>query len=727
MEKIGQVILDDTLYPGKDLYTDGAIEDEMLEIARTYSEEELNHVIAERSSWPILYHFSHIRENILSWVPFSGDEKVLEIGSGCGAVTGALCKNAAEVTCIELSRKRSLINAYRHKDCDNLKILMGNFQDIEENLTEKYDYITLIGVFEYGEAYIDSENPYVDFLKIISKHLKDGGKIILAIENRLGLKYWAGCTEDHFGTLFEGIEGYPRTKGVKTFSKKEFNKILKDAGNLKASWFYPFPDYKLPLTIYSDRRLPQKGELNHVESNYDRLRLQLFQESAVYDSLISNDMYPEFANSFLLMIGKEDTKIDTVYAKFSNERSQDFAIRTEIHEDSLGKKSVHKLPANNKAAAHTKQLPEVFKKLSPLYEREGLYLNTCEEAGEDISFEYLEGITLEEKLDELLEKGKFDELENLLFTYINKIKHIHEGEIFFKTPEFIEVFGDADLKDGLRCSGISNIDLVPANILIDKDKASVIDYEWTFSFPIPCKFIIYRMILYYMESDGKRISLKERELYKKARITDEEIEIFAEMEKSFQNYMEGGHVPIREMYSEVSPGKVDAALYFERIRAAQENRRLQVFYDRGENFSEKDSDVYPMGRHGVDMAIKIPDGVKRLRLDPGEAAGGLVLKKLSTDGKSNVQFCTNGFALGDNRYYFGGGDPQFIIDEIPAGADKLSVEFEILNEASASEEFWQKFSEKQFSQNQEVINLKNKINEMENTKVWKLYKGIKRN
>ena len=35
-EKIGQVVLDDTYYPGKDLYTDGAIEDEMLEIARTY-------------------------------------------------------------------------------------------------------------------------------------------------------------------------------------------------------------------------------------------------------------------------------------------------------------------------------------------------------------------------------------------------------------------------------------------------------------------------------------------------------------------------------------------------------------------------------------------------------------------------------------------------------------------------------------------------------------------
>ena len=68
-EKIGQVTLDDTYYPGKDLYTDGAIEDEMLKIAGEYPQEELNQVIAEKKSWPVLYHFSHIRENIVSWLP----------------------------------------------------------------------------------------------------------------------------------------------------------------------------------------------------------------------------------------------------------------------------------------------------------------------------------------------------------------------------------------------------------------------------------------------------------------------------------------------------------------------------------------------------------------------------------------------------------------------------------------------------------------------------------
>ena len=54
--------------------------------------------------------------------------------------------------------------------------------------------------------------------------------------------------------------------------------------------------------------------------NFDRLRLGLFQESRVYDTLLSNDMYPQFANSFLLVIGKEQPEMAPVYVKFSNER-----------------------------------------------------------------------------------------------------------------------------------------------------------------------------------------------------------------------------------------------------------------------------------------------------------------------------------------------------------------------------------------------------------------------
>lgn len=305
-EKIGNVTLDYTYYPGEDLYSDGPVEEELLEIAKNYREKELNHVIAERKSWPVLYHFSHIRKNILDWLPITKEHKVLEIGSGCGAVTGALAEKAGSLTCIELSKMRSTINGYRNRDYENIKIMVGNFQDIEKNLDEKFDFITLIGVFEYSEGYIGTEEPYVEMLRRISRHLAPGGKIIIAIENRLGLKYWAGCTEDHVGTYFEGLEGYPQTKGVKTFSKNELAGIIKEAGAFKTSFYYPYPDYKFPMTIYSDSYLPKKGELHDLFANYDRERMVLFDEPKVYDSLIESGLFPEFSNSFLVVAEKEE-------------------------------------------------------------------------------------------------------------------------------------------------------------------------------------------------------------------------------------------------------------------------------------------------------------------------------------------------------------------------------------------------------------------------------------
>lgn len=301
-EKIGYVTLDYTYYPGEDKYSDGAIEDEMLEIAKNYREEEWSEVIAERKSWPILYHFSHVRENIIDWLSMSGQEQVLEIGAGLGAITGVLARKSAEVTCIDLSRKRSLINAYRHRDCKNLTLLVGNFQDIEENLAKQFDLITLIGVFEYAQFSIQSENPFVDYLARIRTHLKPHGRLVIAIENRLGLKYWAGAAEDHTGVYFEGIEGYPTTDYVRTFSKPELEQIMRDAGFEKFTFYYPYPDYKLPERIYSDAYLPRKGELNRNRQNYDRARMQVFQEEPVYDTLIESGLFPLYSNSFLVVL-----------------------------------------------------------------------------------------------------------------------------------------------------------------------------------------------------------------------------------------------------------------------------------------------------------------------------------------------------------------------------------------------------------------------------------------
>lgn len=195
-EKIGNITLDYEYYPGEDLYSDGDVEEEILEIVKNYGKEEFPRIIEERASWPVLYHLSPFRENIVDWIPIEKEMKVLEVGSGCGAITGALAKKAGSVTCIDLSKKRSLINAYRNAEYDNVTIHVGNFQDIEKVLDTDFDYIFLIGVFEYAQGYIGTDKPYERFMEILLKHLKGegaDGRLVIAIENKFGLKYWAGC------------------------------------------------------------------------------------------------------------------------------------------------------------------------------------------------------------------------------------------------------------------------------------------------------------------------------------------------------------------------------------------------------------------------------------------------------------------------------------------------------------------------------------------------------
>ena len=727
-EMIGKVYLDTTYYPGQDLYSDGAIEDEMLAIARDYTPKQFNSVIRERESWPILYHFSHIRENILSWLPFTGEEKVLEVGAGCGAVTGALCRKAKEVTSIDLSMKRSMINAYRHRDQENLKILVGNFQEIEQNLTEKYDYITLIGVFEYGEAYIQSEDPYVDFLKIISRHLKPDGKIVLAIENRLGLKYWAGCTEDHFGTLFEGIEGYPRTKGVKTFTKKEFGKILKNAGDLKASWYYPFPDYKFPMTVYSDKHLPAKGELNRTECNFDRFRLQLFQESPVYDTLLDNDLYSQFANSFLLLIGREQPEMKTVYAKFSNERDRRFDIRTEITNTEFGKKTVRKYPETAEATGHINDLDRIYKGLSELYKDTGISVNRCKAEKDYAEFEFLEGITLEEKLDTLLEKGETEQLETLLFTYIDVVKKIHEKEAFHKTEEFVQVFGDVQLKPELKSAVLSNIDFVPANIILEQKKVSVIDYEWTFFFPVPSQFIVYRMIHYYLESDGKREGLKQRNFYEKAGITEEDCRLYAEMERNFQKYMLGSHASILSLYNRISPGKADAVKFYEE-KKMEASQNLQIFLNTGSGYSEENSVKFPIKEHRCTVKMNLPEQIQSLRLDPGELRSGIRIRRIQWGDGVAVQFYTDGVCLEDDLFYFGADDPQILIQKIPENVKSIEIDLEFEDEKETARKFWNVYQEQEKSlkvREKELQKQENVLETVEHSRLWKIYRNVKK-
>jgi len=104
-EKIGNVVMNYDYYSGQDLYSDGDIEDTLLDIVKTHERSEYPDVIVEAKSWPILYHLSEVRTNILNWYPFEPGAHVLEVGAGCGAITGTIAEKVEKVTIVNIQKR----------------------------------------------------------------------------------------------------------------------------------------------------------------------------------------------------------------------------------------------------------------------------------------------------------------------------------------------------------------------------------------------------------------------------------------------------------------------------------------------------------------------------------------------------------------------------------------------------------------------------------------------
>lgn len=660
-ERIGKILLDYSYYPGEDLYCDGQIEEELLEIARDRAQVEYPSIIEERKNWPILYHLSNQRENIVDWIPFTGTEKVLEIGSGCGAITGVLAKKAGSVTCVDLSRKRSLINAYRHQDADNVTIHVGNFQDIEPELPHDFDYICLIGVFEYGKGYIGGKTPYDDFLRIILRHLKQNGRAIIAIENKYGMKYWAGCAEDHIGKYFAGIENYKEEFSARTFSKKGLEQIFARCGVSRYSFYYPYPDYKFMTTLYSDRHLPVPGELSNNLRNYDRDRLLLFDERDAFDGVIQEGMFPEFSNSFLVVIGPD---FPVQYAKFSNDRAPEFAIRTEIVEvpeksaetaapdASLSARSlvVRKYPLTVEAKEHVRNIASAYEKLSKRYEGSEFAINHCKLLAETgrpeepvVELEYIAGVTLAEKLDHCLVNENMEGFHELLEHYLELVSYGEEQPV-------------------------ADYDLIFANVLIAGDKWNIIDYEWTFDKAFSAKELAFRALYCYILENDKRNKLNLDSIISKLDISKEEMEDYRKQELEFQHYVTGRQKSMFELYKEMHGNNLTLTELVELYRTEKNKARVQIFEDRGRGFNQEDSywlELPELSRSEMQLDLQVDGNVRNLRLDPAEECCAVEIKQALWNGEPLSLSAKEGFLPQINGKWLHmqkGGNPCAVFD-----------------------------------------------------------------
>lgn len=488
----------------KESYSDGSIETELLTLFKQSRPNE-QAFREKHPGWATDYHLAPTRQNLLNWLHIKPGARVLEVGAGCGALTGVLCEKAAAVTALELSPRRASINAQRHKDKKNLDIVVGNLQNLEsyKNVT-RYDYVVCVGVLEYAGRFIDAPDPFEAFIRQLRSFTKPNGTLILAIENQLGIKYLSGAKEDHTGRYMEGPEDYPHYDGVRTFGKQDLEQLLAQADFKNLDFYYPLPDYKMPGVIYSDRYLPGINTDNIPYSlfpspNPDQTRQQLFREQSVIGPLARNGLFGPLANSFLVVANDPLSASQPVLAHGSLQRQPKFRTITTLHKKGKSYRVV-KQPVSPDGKNHLASLAKTYDVLKKPFSKN---FGVCpvQDTPSGAIFDYVGGLSMEELLVRNLLKKDYDGFlkQFLLFTEI--VSSLDQSEaIPIKSAAYKQIFGSAFNKKALLVSpGL--VDLNFDNIVYDQQSKqyTLIDYEWCFEFPIPKDYVIGRALLYFFK------------------------------------------------------------------------------------------------------------------------------------------------------------------------------------------------------------------------------------
>lgn len=466
-------------------YSDGDIIEER--IAKIISEANdisifSTELAAQCTDWPSLYHLSGTRANILR--PFQTQIKqanVLEIGAGCGAITRYLGESGANVLSLEGSPRRAAIARSRTRDLDNVTIVADRFDQFQCDC--RFDVITLIGVLEYAALFTEGDDPAVTMLEQVRKLLLPDGMLIIAIENQLGLKYFAGAAEDHTGEPMLGIEGRYSTKGPRTFGRKVIANLLKQAGFANQEFMAPFPDYKLPFSIITEHGLKcdtfDAAALCWQNATRDPQLASsqlIFAPELAWQVVEANGLALDLANSFLIAAYVADeVKFDTstlAYHYSTSGRHASFCKETLF------------------AKQENDNIELIYNPLGsePIRNAEGTYIQFNIPArapyiyGELLSLRLLKIVTRDNW--EIKEIGDFLRL----FLGIVESYLIKKGS----PTSFTSILS---LLPG-TC-----FDIIPQNILCLPDGTyQIIDQEWTLKEEIPLGWLLYRSLLQLMYS-----------------------------------------------------------------------------------------------------------------------------------------------------------------------------------------------------------------------------------
>jgi len=249
---------------------------------------------------------------------------ILDIGAGWGQFSLPLAR-LNKICALEPTPERiDFIKAAadQEKVSQNISFIGADHFDIK--FENKFDLILSIGVLEWIGAYRTERDPeelQQEFLIKIKNELKEGGKLVIGIENRLGLKYLMGANDDHTGLpnisyLTQDLAKKKYLQKVSselkcfTYSMSEYQKLLKKAGFNYMKFHVALPDYKVTQKIFpiNDNFMEcelndfilKGGWINEHDGSNGEILLKQKELQSVYFSVAEMNLAHYFAPSFFI-------------------------------------------------------------------------------------------------------------------------------------------------------------------------------------------------------------------------------------------------------------------------------------------------------------------------------------------------------------------------------------------------------------------------------------------
>ena len=204
--------------------------------------------------------------NRLAWfnlIDIETSTRALDIGAGTGGIACQLADKCSVVAVdgswydVEFLRIRA-----KQDNLPQFKCFVANALDLPFK-SNQFDLVIMNGVLEWvptAQSNTPPRDTQLQALEEVRRVLKRNGKFLLGIENRNYLGYFLGVPEPHtnlkYISLMERGDADQLSQDVRhlpfleyTYTKTEYEDLIKEAGfeNTEAYWL--FPDYRLPQYI----------------------------------------------------------------------------------------------------------------------------------------------------------------------------------------------------------------------------------------------------------------------------------------------------------------------------------------------------------------------------------------------------------------------------------------------------------------------------------------------